>query len=411
MPKKPPFLNIDLGKEEPVLRFAGPTEALDWVIAEQNQWQEMRASPGDDMAVLPEFDRIRQPFQTWRASIERAISNPAEADGIGHQLSQDITTALNWNCISFRTAVGQHVLKIKERHGGTAACAAAALVANQKIHLRNVAPTAIFEGLYAMAAFRNPSPGRAEAEAKKLADARGEALRLLSVLNDHIEMAKEQSEDLHEKVGQMINKRTEDADKRIKALDRATRSLFKNIQDEMVNTKTTATGDLENLKKTYSTELALQKPITFWKEKQARHKEAFITWSVLFLFTALAGGAALIFLWFKLLKVGGEAATIASAPLWEFGALALSTTVYLVALRILSRLIISETHLAKNADERAVMAETFISLAQGGHVAAEDNLKLILAALFKQTSTGLVKEDAVPPSLHEMVLAGAMGRH
>jgi hypothetical protein len=71
------------------------------------------------------------------------------------------------------------------------------------------------------------------------------------------------------------------------------------------------------------------------------------------------------------------------------------TSIVFWAGRILTRLYLSELHLGIDAQERAVMAQTYLALTAEGTV-GEEQRSLVLAGLFRGTSDGIVRDDAAP---------------
>ena len=63
--------------------------------------------------------------------------------------------------------------------------------------------------------------------------------------------------------------------------------------------------------------------------------------------------------------------------------------------RILLRMYLSGHHLATDAEERRTMIMTFLALAKSKSVQDADR-NLILTALFRPGSDGIVKDDAAP---------------
>jgi Family of unknown function (DUF6161) len=73
----------------------------------------------------------------------------------------------------------------------------------------------------------------------------------------------------------------------------------------------------------------------------------------------------------------------------------LMTTIAFWIGRILLRMYLSGHHLATDAEERRTMIMTFLALAKNKSV-EENDRKLILTALFRPGSDGIVKDDAAP---------------
>ncbi len=70
-------------------------------------------------------------------------------------------------------------------------------------------------------------------------------------------------------------------------------------------------------------------------------------------------------------------------------------------IRLIVRMFLSHLHLATDAAERVVMTQTYLSLLDGKHLPNDEDRKLILQALFRPTSDGIVKDEGVPFSLAE----------
>lgn len=65
-------------------------------------------------------------------------------------------------------------------------------------------------------------------------------------------------------------------------------------------------------------------------------------------------------------------------------------------LRIIVRFIFSFAHLAADARERVTLADTYLALREAKVSLDKEDLKIILAQLFRHAATGIVKEDAAP---------------
>ena len=91
----------------------------------------------------------------------------------------------------------------------------------------------------------------------------------------------------------------------------------------------------------------------------------------------------------------------AGFPTWQIGFIFLTGTIILLLLRVLTKIMISHLHLASDAAERVVMIKAYMALAMEGGL-DETHRSLILQALFKPSTTGLIKEDAVPASVLDL---------
>ena len=70
---------------------------------------------------------------------------------------------------------------------------------------------------------------------------------------------------------------------------------------------------------------------------------------------------------------------------------------------LIVRMFLSNLHLASDADERVVMVKTYLSLIEGDQLSSNEDRQLILKALFRPTTDGLVKDEGIPPSFLEFL--------
>ncbi len=147
---------------------------------------------------------------------------------------------------------------------------------------------------------------------------------------------------------------------------------------------------LSNLEKAYSSDKALEAPAKFWETKRSKH-------------TSAAGEKRRILIWFAGLSVSAlavSAALLLSAGVgnsdkpiyWLFGIAGLVATGVIWTARVLVRLYLTELHLVEDSAERITMANTYIALVKGGYADGQD-MSVILNALFRPSSDGLVKEE------------------
>jgi Family of unknown function (DUF6161) len=81
---------------------------------------------------------------------------------------------------------------------------------------------------------------------------------------------------------------------------------------------------------------------------------------------------------------------------WRVAVLILVGVLGIWAVRLLVRMFLSHTHLATDASERTTMVQTYLSLIEGGNLTSDEDRKLILQALFRPATDGLVKDEGLP---------------
>lgn len=158
--------------------------------------------------------------------------------------------------------------------------------------------------------------------------------------------------------------------------------------------------ELKGIEETYDRKLALQKPVTYWETKQSFHNRM----SKRFGFVVSGSAVILLILlcllvhWvFSDLKPGEDPRH------WQVGILAAGVFFAIWFLRIILRLFFSHVHLASDSAERRTMILTYLALSREGADVGPEDKKLILQHLFRTASDGLVKDDATPPGLWELL--------
>jgi hypothetical protein len=172
-----------------------------------------------------------------------------------------------------------------------------------------------------------------------------------------------------------------------------------------------AQASIREVENTYKEYMKLRAPVEYWETKANEHKTnritAFRNLKTYFAVMALAlaalfaGAGALIYS----ISQGGTANPLSLYLVISAGLAALSTVAFWFG-RLLTKLYLSEHHLQTDAQERAVMARTFLALVNEG-TAGETDKDIILAALFRATQDGIVKDDG-PPDLAIQTLAARL---
>lgn len=227
--------------------------------------------------------------------------------------------------------------------------------------------------------------------------------------------AAEQSfEQLREKAEQLVGKKGE----AYEALHREYQGLAEAIRqaaDGQANSFSVAQGErdeafavlkqeheqgMEALRKTFREELALRAPAQYWMEKREGHR----LWAGVTGFLSFLGiGSAAVGLGWQIHDLLQNTPANTQPETWRLAVLALIGVFSVWALRLLVRMFLSHLHLLTDAGERVVMVQTYLSLLEGDHLTSKEDRQLILQALFRPASDGIVKDEGVPFSLAEML--------
>jgi hypothetical protein len=190
----------------------------------------------------------------------------------------------------------------------------------------------------------------------------------------------------------------------------ATKAHNEAVADQLATVKTefgtfmeANKSEWEKMRLQFKSELALQAPIQYWRDKAKAHKVAAVWWGIFTL-----GGAAA--------AIGGIVLAFSSYldPTvkldYEHGALILLLAGFaFFLLRLVSRMFLSSVHMQTDASQRAVMAQTYLALEKEGAAQAESNRAIILEALFRPVTMGVLKEDQTASHPVEAIVAKVTG--
>ncbi|MEQ9126531.1 MAG: DUF6161 domain-containing protein [Alphaproteobacteria bacterium] len=154
---------------------------------------------------------------------------------------------------------------------------------------------------------------------------------------------------------------------------------------------------LEHTHKVYSEHMSIKAPVDYWRTNAREHrKNAKIAFRRLqwFFGACVLGSLVITSSMIHIMPGKNEEWSHPTYILLAAGAIFMTTCLFWAG-RILTKLYLSEHHLSVDADERAVMAQTYLALSNDGQAEREDRA-IILAALFRPTSDGVVKDDGGP---------------
>lgn len=159
----------------------------------------------------------------------------------------------------------------------------------------------------------------------------------------------------------------------------------------------TSEQHLARIEQTYDEKLALQSPVQYWKRKSHDHRiraGALGTLFAVLTLGALTVVAVEVVYWILPMSIasGGGA-----AALWPLTILLATITFLAWPLRLVSRSLQSHLHLLSDADQRAIMVQTYLALQRSGTGLPEGDRRLIIESLFRPTSSGLGTDDGGVP--------------
>lgn len=178
----------------------------------------------------------------------------------------------------------------------------------------------------------------------------------------------------------------------------------------------------EQLRKAFTDHMSLEAPVTFWRRKAKMHAIWACVFTGLFFaflysYVSLAAKflPSLIGLLSEVTRAAGDAlvdagaaqavpASDATQSIPIYVALFAIALVGIWLMRILVRITLSHIHLGTDAKHRSVCVESYLALLGHSDKAVGENERaIILTQLFRPASDGLVRDDAMPPTLFERI--------
>jgi len=170
---------------------------------------------------------------------------------------------------------------------------------------------------------------------------------------------------------------------------------FEELQNKAVES---TKQELENITRTYDENLALHASVRYWGLQEKYHKRLSFWFGGATIVVALLVVAGLYFF--------AEAYLAASIDAIHVSKLVTSliiTTFGIWAVRTCANLFMAHTHLRTDAQERRTMIHTYLALLRKGQGPKEDERQLILQTLFRPSATGMIKEDAGPSNVVDLL--------
>lgn len=170
---------------------------------------------------------------------------------------------------------------------------------------------------------------------------------------------------------------------------------------DLVDTHKSAMGDIET---TFKRELSLRSAVDYLSTKADMHQAAARKASI----AAGISGAVLAGLAIYVGVTVFKDATAIQVP--RVAVAVLTATLAFWLLRILVRVLLSNLHLETDMRARSTFVHTYLALlAEGGGIKDEDRA-LVIGLVFRPISDGLVRDDATPPGLWDLVTKNLGGK-
>jgi hypothetical protein len=396
-------LEIQLGTGESPLRFNSLDEIATWLSVEQAEFQFLQEAAKVDQTQANNWNRVTQFFASTRSHVDSARRRKTamiEADADIKQIVLNVQAFYKWSGLASPNPRRVFLLDLAKRSQLAAGYAFSFLIGKDTFSPNR---PAAFEGiiqafLFASGALEPGSKAAADASLKALDEIRVQFSKALEDYRRDAKQAKSAAEEVAEAMHKQVTTQAEEHSNLCKAHGK---SFDENIQ--------AAQKQLQDIASAYDAKMALQAPVSYWESQRNKHRNVSIGFAIASAVWAAASVALIYIAAERLLTAApGEVIQvlglpIPKVPIWHFGLLAVLLTFAIWVARILVRILLSQVHLYTDASERVVMAMTYISLLREGQGPKDEDRQLILQTLFRPSATGIVKDDAIPPTVLEWI--------
>ena len=214
--------------------------------------------------------------------------------------------------------------------------------------------------------------------------------------------------DTQQKIG---NQSTEEIKSAAHALGAAHEAAFSKAESERAETYQRLQSELEATLRAFEVRMQLQAPVKYWKTRALEYRTA-ARWSLTVLILFSIASVTSLYLLYETAAshLPTDSTAIPYAALFRASAFALlMTSIAFWAGRVMLRIYLGARHLTTDAEERRTMITTFLALTKRASVSDEDR-KLILAALFRPGTDGLVKEESAPDTVFAALMGSVLRR-
>jgi hypothetical protein len=396
----PALFTLDLGANGGVLAPTTGQELHDWIMREHMFWQWNDNHPGNS--------NFRSAIEFGREQLKRAAST------IQSHLSQETSAPDNFvNQVHLIGNMLNDVYRVREfPHSSTP-------LAQRVDQLRQRDMNEAQAYLFANIPWNGATfDGRDSPSWRGFVEGLSEKFGMLPASEEQHQAAMRSVDFLMARAGQMLGEKSgaygelhrhynelaqkiADAEVKHQADFAALMETSEKQHEEAVTAHQAAMGALQ---KTYSEAMALRAPVDYWNDRKLRHdKRSRITG--LFAFgsmAVLAASVGVIAYW-----VLSNLTPDGKPEAWRVAVIGLVGVLGVWAVRLIVRLFLSNAHLATDADERVTMVKTYLALMEADKLPSDDDKKLILQALFRPASDGMVKDEGLPhPALEFLTKMG-----
>ena len=154
-----------------------------------------------------------------------------------------------------------------------------------------------------------------------------------------------------------------------------------------------STKKLHELEATYKEHLKLEKPAEYWSKSAKKYDNSSSMWFGVLALLILVGVAG--FVHFYSLYLQGQNTGVTFDTVKGIVLFVSGLTVYGFLIRVVSKMLMSATHLQRDSEERAQLTYFYLALIKDGAI-DEKSRGIVIQSLFSRTETGLITGDSSP---------------
>lgn len=395
--KAPPLFTLDLGENGGYLAPTSYEDLIRWIQTEQQIWTwiHQRHYGGHEAPQREAMSRLGEALSAAQQSQQHIQSNAQHSKQQLEFCRDRLQQAfMHLRLPHSSTPMAKRVEAYRKNAGDQAASyfLAVNMATGSGQHQFQAQDLAAWRGMVdgLMERFQVPqsaAKGRKAAAEQSLDQLRAKAEALLGEKNTAFD-------ELHREYQQLANG--------IRTRAEEQKDAFQVSQDRRSNEFEVLTQahreEMEKLRKKLLEDLALRAPVEYWRGKRKGH----FTWAWVTGVASFVGiGGAAFGLGWQIHALLNKTPVNTVPETWRLAVLALVGVFTVWALRLVVRMFLSHLHLLTDAGERVVMVQTYLSLLEGDHLTSKEDRQLILQALFRPASDGIVKDEGVPFSLAE----------
>ncbi|WP_116870533.1 DUF6161 domain-containing protein [Vibrio splendidus] len=169
-----------------------------------------------------------------------------------------------------------------------------------------------------------------------------------------------------------------------------------NLNERFIEEQEATKKRFESFREAYETQMKLKAPVKYWTENCDHHKESAKKFGIASVLLSL-----LIFL--PIAYVAWEILASEQVVWGKVGVVAFTTSLAIWLIRVLVRMYLSHNHMQMNSRERVVMTQAYLALISEGGASSSEERNLVLQAIFRPVSTGIITDDAAPNNIIELI--------